>query len=383
MTEFHFELKTYRRFPITITKGEGAYIFTDTGKKILDLYGGHAVSSTGHCHPHVVKAIKEQVEKIIFYSNIVDIPIRNESIKLLGDILPDNLNSIFFVNSGSEANDNAIKIARRATGRKKILSLSDSYHGRTLAALSVTGLSGYQRAIDPMQEERTIIPSGDRNRLAQELKTKQYAGIILEPIQSMGGLIQHHRDYLLDVISLGSQTGTKVIFDEVQTGMGRMGRYFFSNDPDLCPDIMTTAKGLASGVPMGAVVVSKDIASSIDYGDLGSTFGGAPLACAALKATIEVIQQESLLENVTETRGYLDNKLKEISCIKEIRGEGFLMGLKFDGSAKPVQKFLLDNNILTGLSADPEILRLMPPLNLTITEASQLVQVLHKYSESI
>jgi len=362
--EEQYQVATYKKFPFAIERGEDVWVFTNTGDRYLDLYGGHAVVSTGHSHPKIVKAIADQASRLIFYSNLVYNDARARAAKALVEIAPAELTKTFFVNSGTEANENALKIARKLTGREKVISFEGGFHGRTPGSLAATGIEKYRDGISPLLEGHVYAPFGDAASV-EAMLDERTAAVILEPIQSMGGVRMAEPSFYQALREMVDNVGAMLIYDEVQTGMGRTGEWFFAGRCGVVPDMVTLAKGIASGVPMGAVLMSEHIAGEIRSGDLGATFGGGPLAAAALEATVEVIRDERLLENVRENSEYLLGELKKLPAVEEVRGLGYLIGIRFKGGdAKRYQKGLLDRKIITGLADDVSVLRLLPPLTL-------------------
>lgn len=362
--EERYQVATYKKFPFVIERGEDVWVYTTDGERYLDLYGGHAVVSTGHSHPRVVKAIADQAARLIFYSNLVYNDARARSAKKLVETAPEPLTKAFFVNSGTEANENAMKIARMLTGRDKIISFEGGFHGRTPGSVSATGLAKYRENVSPLLPGHIYAGFGNVASV-ERLLDEQTAAVILEPIQSMGGVRMAEPEFYQALREMCDQVGAMLIYDEVQTGMGRTGEFFFAGRFGVVPDMIALAKGIASGVPMGAVLMTDAIAGEIKTGDLGTTFGGGPLACAALEATVDVIRDEGLLENVRANSEYLFAELSKMLLVEEVRGLGYLIGIKFPGgTAKSVQQALLDKKIITGLSEDPSVLRLLPPLTL-------------------
>ncbi|HKP85942.1 MAG TPA: aspartate aminotransferase family protein [Blastocatellia bacterium] len=362
--EERYQVATYKKFPFVIERGEDVWVLTGDGDRYLDLYGGHAVVSTGHSHPRVVRAIAEQAARLIFYSNLVYNDARARAAKKLVEIAPPLLAKTFFVNSGTEANENAMKIARKLTGREKIISFEGGFHGRTPGSLAATGLAKYREGIAPQLPGHVYAPFGDIAGL-ERLVDEETAAVILEPVQSMGGVRTGSPEFYQALRGACDRANAMLIYDEVQTGMGRTGEYFFAGRFGVVPDMVTLAKGIASGIPMGAVLMTEEIASEIKVSDLGTTFGGGPVAAAALEATIDVIRDEGLLENVRANSEYLFAELEKIPTVEEARGLGYLIGIKFKGgSAKPYQQALLERKIITGLADDASVLRLLPPLTL-------------------
>ena len=362
--EEQYQVATYKKFPFVIERGQDVWVYTTDGERYLDLYGGHAVVSTGHSHPRIVQAIKDQSERLIFYSNLVYNDARARAAKKLVETAPEHLTKAFFVNSGTEANENAMKIARMLTGRKKIISFEGGFHGRTPGSVSATGLPKYRENVSPLLEGHVYAQFGNIESV-NALLDEDTAAIILEPIQSMGGVRMAEPEFYQALRARCDEANSMLIYDEVQTGMGRTGEFYFAGRYGVVPDMVALAKGIASGVPMGAVLMTDAIAGEIKSGDLGTTFGGGPLASAALEATVDVIRDERLLENVRENSEYLFAELRKMLLVEEVRGLGYLVGIRFaGGNAKPVQQALLEKKIITGLSEDPSVLRLLPPLTL-------------------
>jgi acetylornithine/N-succinyldiaminopimelate aminotransferase len=362
--EAQYQVATYKKFPFVVERGQDVWVYTTSGERFLDLYGGHAVVSTGHSHPRVVQAIKDQAERLIFYSNLVYNDARARAAKKLVETAPEPLTKTFFVNSGTEANENAMKIARMLTGRKKIISFEGGFHGRTPGSVSATGLAKYRENVRPLLEGHVYAEFGNIDSV-NSLLDEETAAVILEPIQSMGGVRMGAPEFYQALRERCDSVNAMLIYDEVQTGMGRTGEFYFAGRFGVVPDMVSLAKGIASGVPMGAVLMTEAIAGEIKSGDLGTTFGGGPLACAALDATVDVIRDERLLENVRENSEYLFAELRRMLLVEQVRGVGYLIGIKFPiGTAKSVQQALLEKKIITGLSDDPDVLRLLPPLTL-------------------
>lgn len=369
------QLKTYKKFPMSIVRGQDVWVYTDDGERYLDLYGGHAVVATGHCHPHVVAAIQQQAAQLIFYSNVVYNDTRAHAAHALCRVAPEGLKHAFFINSGAEANENAIKLARKITGRDEIISFEGGFHGRTIGTLSATGMKKYREAFSPRIEAHRFVPFGDLDAL-ESVMSERTAGVLVEPVQSMYGARYASPAYYQGLRQLCDQHGAMLIFDEIQTGMGRTGQFFFSPHHGVLPDMITLAKAIASGVPMAAVLTSDRIAAAVTYEDLGTTFGAGPLACAAMLATIEVIEREQLLHNVTSQSEYLRSKLLEHPQVVATHGLGFLLGIEFKQSAATVRDFLLQHHIVTGTSSVSNVLRLLPPLTLKRPEIDLFLDVL-------
>lgn len=369
------ELLTYTRWPITLARGEGSTVWDETGRAYLDLYGGHAVASTGHAHPEIVRAIAEQARKLLFYSNVVSLSIRTRAAEAIVRNAPAPLSRVFFVNSGSEATENAMRLARRSTGRTDVISCEGAFHGRTADAISAAGLEKYRRLGEPNVPGHRLVRFGDLAAVDAALDDR-VAAVLVEPIQSLAGVVTASADYFRGLRRLCDAGGARLIYDEVQTGFGRTGTFFFAGRHGVVPDLVALAKGIGSGFPMGAVLVSEEIAAAVKPEEYGTTFGGGPLACAAAEATVRVIEEEGLLENVREGSRRLSEGLRGLPGIREVRGEGFLLGLLLDRTGKPVRERLLEKGFLVGGSDQPDVLRLLPPLVLRREEIDRFLLAL-------
>jgi acetylornithine/succinyldiaminopimelate/putrescine aminotransferase len=371
--EDRYQLQTYAKLPISVERGTGCSVYDEEGNEYLDLYGGHAVASTGHCHPRLVNAIQKQSEKLIFYSNATYNSVRAKAAQKLIEMAGEPYRQVFFANSGAEANENAIKLARALTGRTEIISTKNAFHGRTYGSLSSTGIDKYRNYLNTPVPDHRVLHYDE----IVGMVSAHTAAVLVEPIQSMAGIVVIPPETLRNIAEACCWAGSLLIFDEIQTGVGRTGKFLYSDQVDVKPAITTLAKGLASGYPIGAVLVTEEIASQVKLGDLGSTFGGGPLSSAAMLETLEIIADEQLMENVTRTSRYLMERLAGLQCVAEIRGTGFLLGIRFKGkSAKDVQKALFTRKVLAGSSFDPEVLRLMPPLPLGKKDVDRFVEVL-------
>ncbi|NOR75563.1 MAG: aminotransferase class III-fold pyridoxal phosphate-dependent enzyme [Draconibacterium sp.] len=360
----------YPLFNITPIKAKGCNVWDSNGKKYLDLYGGHAVISIGHSHPHYVEKISDQLSQIGFYSNSVQNPLQTEFAEKLGEIsgCPDY--QLFLCNSGAEANENAIKLASFVTGKKKFISYKKGFHGRTSAAVALTD---NPKIIAPVNETENsiILPFNDIETTEKALSKGDVAAIIVEGIQGIGGINIPKKGFLNKLKALTEKYECLLILDEIQSGYGRSGRFFAYQYSDVQPDLITMAKGMGNGFPVGGVLIQPKIKPW--FGMLGTTFGGNHLACAAGIAVLDVIQKESLVVNSEKVGNYLMEKLAEISSDYEIRGKGLMIGLEFKFPIKELrQKLLFEFGIFTGVSG-ANIIRLLPPLNLTIQEADQFL----------
>ncbi len=382
--EDQFQLATYKKMPIAAERGEGVWIYTGDGEKYLDLYGGHAVAGTGHCHPHLVHAIREQAERLLFYSNLVYSDTRARAAEKLVSIAPAALTKAFFCNSGTEANENAMRMARMSTGREKIVTFGGGFHGRTADAISATFLGKYRELGKPNVPGHLEAEFGDIESV-RALVDDSVAAIMLEPIQSMAGVRMAQPEFYRALRELSDERGVVLIYDEVQTGVARTGEWFFAGSTagdGVVPDIVTLAKALGSGVPVGACLVTEAISSHIKENDLGTTFGGGMLAMAAVTATLEAIQNDRMLANVKSVETHLRERLREIEQVVNVRGLGFLLGIEFSDKAAPIHKALLERKIITGTSSDANVLRLLPPLCLSTDEVDLFVTKLEKICTS-
>jgi acetylornithine/succinyldiaminopimelate/putrescine aminotransferase len=376
--EDRFQLATYKKMPVVAERGQGVWLFASDGERYLDLYGGHAVAGTGHCHPLVVAAIREQAETLLFYSNLVYSDVRARAAELLVSRAPQPISKAFFCNSGTEANENAMRMARMATRREKIITFTGSFHGRTADAISATALGKYRELGRPNVPGHLFAEFGDIEAV-EKLTDEDVAAIMLEPIQSMAGVRMATAEFYQALRALCDARGMMLIYDEVQTGVGRTGEWFFAGSEAgsrVVPDIITLAKALGSGVPVGACLVNERVAAEIKENDLGTTFGGGMLAMAAVSATIEAIEADGMLENVKTIENYLRERLAKIPQIKSVRGLGFLLGLEFTEKAAPIHQALLDRRIITGTSSDANVLRLLPPLCLGREEINLFIDAL-------
>src|ERR1043165_5524241 len=377
--EERFQLATYKKFPFAPVRGQGAWVETGEGERYLDLYGGHAVCATGHCHPRVVEALKAQAERLLFYSNVVYSDVRAQASEKLVACAPDGITKAFFCNSGTEANENAMRMARMKTGREQVITFTGSFHGRTADSISATFLGKYREIGRPNVPGHLCAEFGSIESVAA-LADETVAAVMLEPIQSMAGVTMAPPEFYVELRRLCDDRGMLLIFDEVQTGIGRTGSWFFAGSEaagGVVPDVITLAKALGSGVPVGACLTTEAVASSIKENDLGTTFGGGMLAMAAVVATLEAIEADAMLSNVREVEAYLREGLSNVEGVARVRGLGMLLGIEFaEAVAAKVQKSLLERRIITGTSSDPKVLRLLPPLCLTKDEARMFVDAL-------
>ena len=360
---------------ITITKAQGSYVWDENGVQYLDMYGGHAVISIGHTHPHWVKRIEEQLEKIAFYSNSVIIPIQQELAEKLGKISGKENYQLFLCNSGAEANENALKLASFHTGRKKIVAFKKSFHGRTSLAVAATDNPSI---VAPVNETDNVIflPFNDEKALEKcfNANGKEIAAVIVEGIQGVGGINIAKESFLQLIRSLCTQHGAVYIADSVQCGYGRTGKFFSHDYAEVDADIYTMAKGMGNGFPVGGILIAPYIHPK--HGMLGTTFGGNHLACAAALAVLEIIEEEKLVDVAKQRGMYLLNRLKAIDEIKNVRGRGLMIGFDVPDEIKDLKKKLLfDYNIFTG-EAKPNVIRLLPSLSITRKQVDEFLETL-------
>ena len=368
-------LPVYAQMPVRPVSGRGSWITDETGAEWLDAYGGHAVASTGHSHPEVVRAISEQAAKLLFYSSVLPHPNREELAAAIARLVPGPLERVFFCNSGAEANENALLIARKVTGRQRIVSLAGGWHGRTVATLAVTDGEKYEAgARRAGMPSSTKVPFDDAGALAAAVDDG-VAAVILEPVQGMTGARDCAPAFLAAARRICSERGALLIFDEVQCGVGRCGAFTAAEAFGVVPDLLTMAKGLGSGLPIAATVTTPALAQQLRIGDLGSTFGGGPVPCAAALATIAVIEREGLIDNAIAVGARLRDGALALG-VPAVQGRGLLLGLRLGRPAAPVQAALFERRILTGTSTDPEVLRLLPPLSFSAGEADILLEAL-------
>ncbi|MCB9933119.1 MAG: aminotransferase class III-fold pyridoxal phosphate-dependent enzyme [Planctomycetes bacterium] len=367
---------SYTKLPISVVRGEDVWVWDDKGEKYLDLYAGHAVCGIGHSHPKLVGAIHEQAKKLIFFSNAVYNDTRAHAAKLLLENAYPNSKSVFFVNSGTEANEAAIKIARRATGRSRVIAMESGFHGRTIGSLSVTGNPKLRDDFpDNLANLTDFVPLGDFDTL-EAMMSEDVAAIILEPITSVGGVRIASRKYYDSLRELCLGYGTALIFDEVQTGFGRTGEMFAGMHWGVEPDICTSAKGAAGGFPLGLVILSEAISSAPAPGEHGCTFGGGPLAMAALKANLEILKAQNLVANAAAMELVVRDELGRIPEVKAITGKGLLLGVDLECPAKPIVRNLLEQKIIVGGCDRPSMIRLLPPLTVQPEHIKQFADAL-------
>jgi acetylornithine/N-succinyldiaminopimelate aminotransferase len=368
----------YPLVDITPVRALGATLWDDQGQQYLDFYGGHAVISIGHSHPHYVQRLSEQLQNIGFYSNSVQIPIQRELATKLGEVSGYPEYTLFLCNSGAEANENALKLASFHTGKTRVLAFKGAFHGRTSGAVAATD---NPKIVAPFNAGHAVsFLEYDLGAVEQALQAGDVCAAIIEPIQGVGGIIMPSDDFLRGLAALCQQYGALLIADEVQCGYGRSGKFFAHQWAGIQPDVISVAKGMGNGFPIGGILIAPMLKAS--YGLLGTTFGGNHLACAAALAVLEVIEQEHLVEHARTLGDYLRTELLANAGAEEIRGRGLMVGIKYDFPIKEVRdKLLAEYRIFVGNASDPTVLRLLPPLNITKAEVDRFLQALYALTE--
>lgn len=360
----------YPLFDVNIVKGKGCHVWDDKGNEYLDLYGGHAVISIGHAHPHYVEAISKQVATLGFYSNSVINKLQQEVADRLGVMSGYDDYQLFLINSGAEANENALKLASFYNGRTRVISFSKAFHGRTSLAVEVTN---NPKIIAPINNNGhvTYIPLNDIEATKAELEKGDVCAVIIEGIQGVGGIQLPTTEFMKELRNACDKHNTVLILDEIQSGYGRSGKFFAHQYNDIKPDMITVAKGIGNGFPMAGVLISPKFEAV--YGQLGTTFGGNHLACAAAIAVLDVMKEENLIQNAAQVGEFLINELKKFKGIKEVRGRGLMIGLEFEEPIKELRKKLLfEQKVFTGVSGT-NVIRLLPPLCLKQAEAEDFL----------
>ena len=360
----------YPLFDIEIERGEGCYTYDTEGTKYLDLYGGHAVISVGHSHPHYLKALNEQASKLVFYSNSVINSLQQTLADKLGKISGYDDYQLFLINSGAEANENALKLASFYNGKKRVIAFGKAFHGRTSLAVEATD---NPKIVAPINANGhvTFVPLNDIEAVKVELEKGDVSAVIIEGIQGVGGIRIPDADFMKALREECDKHDVVLIADEIQSGYGRSGKFFAHQYTDVRPDIITVAKGIANGFPMGGVLISPKFTPI--YGQLGTTFGGNHLACAAAIAVLDIFEQENLVENARKVGEYLMAELKQIPGIKEVRGRGLMIGMEFDYPVKGLRTRLIkEEKVFTGATGT-HMIRLLPPLVLTMEQAQDFI----------
>jgi acetylornithine/succinyldiaminopimelate/putrescine aminotransferase len=371
--------QVFAQYPVEIAHGEGVWLHTRDGRKILDFYGGHAVAGLGYAHPRWLAALERQARQMAFQTNALPMAIRERAAAKLAKFAGLGLETVFWLNSGAEANENALKLAFKLTGRSKAVALEQSFHGRTAAAGALTwGALQKWYGFPRTPFEVAFTPRDDLEALERNID-RDTAVVIAEPVQGVGGAFPLGKPMLQALRQRCDEVGAMLIFDEVQCGVGRSGAPFAASFYGVTPDMLTAAKALGNGFPVSALLLSHRIAALLKYDDMGTTFGGGPLACAVAEAVIETIESESLLANVRQVSNYIKSSCI-VGPVTGVQGLGFLLGLKTSRPAKEVQAALLDKNILAGTSADPNILRLLPAYIMNEGHVDRLSDALSKIS---
>lgn len=365
----------YAQFPLEVVDADGVYLNTRDGRRVLDLYGGHAVAALGYNHPRWVEALTRQAKALAFQSNAVPLDVRKRAATKLAKFCGLGLDTVFFINSGAEANENALKLALKVTGRREVIAVEGSFHGRTAAAGAVTWGAQKKWYGFPQAPFDVKFVSRTDFAAARAAITEKTGAVIVEPVQGVAGALDLPKQLLATLRERCSETGTALIFDEVQCGVGRTGHPFAANLYGVTPDMITTAKALGAGFPVSALLLSDAMASHLKLDDLGTTFGGGPMACAMVEAVVDIIESENLLENV-RLRSQEMRERCVVGPVKGTQGAGFLLGLRTERPAKDVQADLLKANILTGTSGDPHIVRILAPYVLKTEHVEQLREAL-------
>lgn len=366
----------YPLYNVTPVSAKGIVVTDEKGQEYLDFYGGHAVISIGHSHPLYVQRLKEQLDKIGFYSNAVQNPVQEALANKLGKLSGCEDYNLFLCNSGAEANENALKLASFQTGKSRVIAFKHGFHGRTSAAVAATDNEKINAPINK-QQKVTILPFEDLAAFKNEISKGDVCCVIIETIQGVGGLDQPSQEFYQNIASLSKENGALLIADEVQCGYGRSGKFFAFQHYGIKPDIITVAKGMGNGFPIGGVLIHESIKAS--YGMLGTTFGGNHLACAAGLAVLEVIEKENLLENAANLFEYFKEKAAAIPQVKRVKGMGLMLGLEFDFEVAELRKKLIHNqHMFTGGASDKHVLRVLPALNITKENLDQFFDALKK-----
>ena len=353
----------YPLYDVTPVSAKGIVVTDDKGQEYLDFYGGHAVISIGHSHPHYIKRLKKQLDYIGFYSNAVQNPLQVELAEKLGKLSQCDDYNLFLCNSGAEANENALKLASFQTGKSRVIAFKNSFHGRTSAAVATTDNEKINAPLNK-QQKVTFLPFNDKTTFEIEVKKGDVCAVIIESIQGVGGLDEPSTEFYQQISKLCKENKVVLIADEVQSGFGRSGKFFAFQHHNIQPDIITIAKGMGNGFPVAGVLIHEKIKAS--YGLLGTTFGGNHLACAATLAVLEVIENENLMENVNRLGAYFIEKAKEIPQVKRTKGKGLMLGLEFDFEVAELRKKLIyQHHLFTGGASDKHVLRILPALNIT------------------
>jgi len=373
--------EVYPMLPFEPVRGLGVYLENAAGRRILDMYGGHAVAALGYGHRDLSETIARASRDLVFQTNALPLKVRDEAADKLAAFGPPGLGRVFFVNSGAEANENALRLAFKVTGRSKVVAMEHSFHGRTAAAAAVTyGAAKSWYGFPRTPFDVVFVPRNDLDALGAAVDSST-AAVIIEPVQGLAGAFDFAPQFLHGIRAACDRAGALLIIDEVQTGMGRLGAPFGAQLHGVRPDLLTVAKGLGGGFPCGAVLMPHTIAKDLKAGALGTTFGGGPVACAAIKTVIDVIGRDNLLANVRDVSAAIRATCR-VGPVESIQGRGFLLGLKTKPKAAVVRDALLARDILVGTSADPHMLRLLPPLILSTENVQRLAKALEELTDA-
>ncbi|WP_299246522.1 aminotransferase class III-fold pyridoxal phosphate-dependent enzyme [uncultured Aquimarina sp.] len=372
-------MKLFDVYPLYNVEPVNAYdsiVVDKNGVEYLDLYGGHAVISVGHGHPHYVKRLKEQIEKIGFYSNAVQNSLQSELASKLGELSGYDEYQLFLCNSGAEANENALKLASFYTGKSRVISFQNGFHGRTSAAVAATDNAKINSPLN-MQQNVTFLPLNDLDLVEAELEKGDVCAVIIEPIQGVGGLDEGTTNFFKGLEKLCKSNNVVLILDEVQSGFGRTGKFFAHQYHGITPDIISIAKGMGNGFPIGGIMIAPHIEPS--YGMLGTTFGGNHLACIAALSVLEILEMENLIDNAKLTGDYFTYQAIRLPGVKKVKGKGLMLGIEFDFEVSELRKKLIyDEHIFTGGAMNKKLLRILPPLTIGKSEIDQFIRALKK-----
>lgn len=370
----------YPLYNVTPVKAEGAYVWDDKGTKYLDLYGGHGVISIGHTHPKYVASLSSQLNNIGFYSNSIQNPLQKELAQKLGEISGCENYNLFLCNSGAEANENALKVASFKTGKKRVLAFNKAFHGRTSSAVAVTDNPAIHAELNK-QHEVTFLPLNNIDLVTKELEKGDVAAVIIEGIQGVGGLDEGTTEFFQKLQEICNSNKVILILDEIQSGYARSGKFFAFQHHNIQPDIITVAKGMGNGFPISGALILDEIEAK--YGMLGTTFGGNHLACAAGISVLDVINEEEIMENVNEVYNHFLQEIASVPQVKRVKGKGLMLGVEFDFEVGELRKKLIfDKHIFTGGSSNKNLLRILPPLNISKKEISQFIIALKEVLNS-
>jgi len=371
----------YPLYSVTPVKAEGCSVWDDKKTKYLDLYGGHGVISIGHSHPYYVAKLKLQLDRIGFYSNSVQNPLQLELAKKLGELSKCKNYNLFLCNSGAEANENALKLASFQTGKKRILAFKSAFHGRTSAAVAATDNPKINAPLN-QQQKVTFLPLNQIALVKREIENHDVCAVIIEGIQGVGGLDEGTTEFFQDVQKVCKENNVMFIVDEIQSGYGRSGKFFAFQYHNVQPDMITVAKGMANGFPIGGVLISEKIQAK--HGMLGTTFGGNHLACTAAISVLDVIDNENLMANVNEVSAYFLDKIKIVPQVKTVKGRGLMLGVEFDFEVAEIRKKLIfEKHIFTGGASNKKLLRILPPLSVTKSQIDEFVDALEEIIKTI